>query len=596
MMTVDAEQDKKKSAERTARLRKAMVAARKRMRPILEARQEILRQYTGARFSDESAFRREPFPLNLIEMTVNVWVRNFISRTPRAMVTTDKYLLKPSARKLQLAMDYLFDEIRLGETLSRVVMEALCGVGVAITGIEYEGSVEYMGYTHDTGRPFCDSVPADDFVFDVNAPSFERCTFMGHRTRIPLDSVKNNPRYNEEVRNKVQATPFKGTDKDGSTKKSNTLLGETSAGRDELYEYVDIWQIYLPLEQKICWFPDEQEHLILDEQDYIGPKEGPYELLTFESVCGNCMPLPPLLNLLDLHECTNRVYRKANAQAKRQKTLTMVLNGAQKDGERVVSGRDGQTIFVDDANSVREMRYGGVDNVTFSYAMHLKQLFSYMAGNLDALGGLAPGADTLGQDKLLTGAASKKIQDMQDKMRTFTERVVRKIAWGLVTEPFVDLPISLKIGEFELPTRFQHEDVRGDFLDYNFTITPYSLHEPTPSERLGVIDQTMQIAAGMAQMNPQSGVVPDTMAYLEMRSRLTNTPELMEMFVFQGGPPQPETADGVMPSKGALPGVPTERTYRRISQSATSQNPELAMQMQMMGAGGMANGMAGKPG
>ena len=594
MLALD-EQDKQKYAERTARLRKAMVAARKRMRPILQARQEILKQYTGTRFSDEETFRREKFPLNLIEMTINVWVRNFISRTPRAMVSTNKQLLKPSARKLELAMDYLFDEIRFGETLSRVVMEALCGIGVAITGIEYEGSVEYMGFTHDTGRPFCDSIPADDFVFDVNAPSFERCTFMGHRTRIPLDAVRNNPRFDEQARAQVQATPFKGTDKDGSTKKSNSLLGETSVGREELYEYVDVWQVYLPLENKICWFPDDQEHLILDEQDYIGPKEGPYELLTFESVCGNCMPLPPLLNLLDLNEATNRVYSKANSQAKRQKVLTMVLNGAQKDGERVVSGRDGQTIMVDDPNSVREIRYGGVDNVTFSYAMHLKQLFSYMAGNLDALGGLAPGADTLGQDKLLAGAASKKIQDMQDKMKTFTERVVNKLAWGLVSEPFVDLPISMKIGEFEMPTRFRHEDVRGDFLDYNFTITPYSLHEPTPSERLAVVDQTMQIAAAMAQSNPQSGVVPNTTEYLALRARLTNTPEIMDMFMFQGTPPS-GMEGGVTPQKAALPGVPTERTYRRISQSATSQNPEMAMQMQLMGSGGMANGMAGKPG
>ena len=65
------------------------------------------------------------------------------------------------------------------------------------------------------------------------------------------------------------------------------------------------------------------------------------------------------------------------------------------------TANDGEVILVNDANSLKEMRFGGPDQANLAFAIHAKATHSEIAGNLQTLGGLSPQADTLGQEQLL---------------------------------------------------------------------------------------------------------------------------------------------------------------------------------------------------
>ena len=79
---------------------------------------------------------------------------------------------------------------------------------------------------------------------------------------------------------------------------------------------------------------------------------GPYAFLYYAKPTNSAMPVAPVMDMIDLHMSANKLWRKADRQAQRQKYVGVVGTTGEDDGRRVVQASDGQMIRLDDPNQV----------------------------------------------------------------------------------------------------------------------------------------------------------------------------------------------------------------------------------------------------
>lgn len=566
-------------AAKLKRLRESVTASFSKLKPYRDNRNAAVKEYTGKHFGERGEDDDvDRVPVNLIELAASIYLRQLAARAPRALISTRFAEIQSAAKDLELATNHLVDEIDLEASFKSVVLNALFGIGVMKIGMEPAHTVEVDGFLHDVGQPFADSIDLDDFVFDMSAKKFELVQYVGNKYCLPLDYVLECDLYDEAARAKLKAQS--DNTYEGKIDTPISEAGHKAPKEDEQYEkLVELWDIYLPRENKLITYCGNESVPPLRSVDWEGPECGPYLILAFSEVPNNIFPLPPVAAWIDLHDLANRLFRKLGRQAERQKTVTFVQKGSANDGKNLGNASDGDMIGVDNPQGVAESKFGGVDATNLAFVLQLKDIFSSHAGNLEILGGLSPQSETLGQDQLLAGNASKRIADMQDRTSTFARKVIRSLAWYLWTDDFIELPLVKRVEDVDIPINYTAEDREGDFLDYNIQIQPYSLQDMTPSARLQSIMQTLNAIGPYMPLFQQSGRTLDPNKLLEIIAQYTNTPELEEIMV------------SMMPLPGDMPvGEPpgkmqnTKRTYERINRpGATTQGKDATMAQLLMG-------------
>ncbi|MDO8303436.1 MAG: hypothetical protein Q7T18_09360, partial [Sedimentisphaerales bacterium] len=268
-----------------------------------------------------------------------------------------------------------------------------------------------------------------------------------------------------------------------------------------------------------------------------------------------------------------------------------VRTTGQKDGETVINADDGEAITMDDPKNAQEYNYGGIRPESLAFLIQLKDMFAYFAGNLDALGGLSPQAETLGQDQLLNANASKRVLVMQDRMVEFTTGVVTDIAHYLYTDPVTPLPVikSVPGTAVQVPSSFEPEERVAPFNNYNFQIEPYSMQHQGPAARLQALTQIFQnFLVPFAPMLEQQGITINFRGLLEIIARYGNMPELDNLLVMQ------EPLSSSLGGPAGMPKSPiTRRTYERVNRpGATRQGKDAALTNLLLGGGAQPAEMA----
>ena len=576
------------------RIRDSLDYSRKKLKIFRENRLEALRQYVGAHYSNDGS--KDKVPENHIEMAVNIYSRQLAATSPKALVTTPHPQLKPYAENLRLALDHLFEEINLGKTLKDSVVDALFGVGLVKVAVNTSDTVEIGGFLHDVGQAYAETISLDDWVHDCTAKSWSQSLFFGNRYRMPLEDVRNAGIFDPAVTAQLQSTRVTGFDRSGMTEAAKGISG--SAGSDvEEYDYVpmvELWDLYLPRTNQLITMPtDDQEAAGLlrgndGTGDWRGPEGGPYHHLGFADVPDNIMPLPTVSMWMDLHMLSNKLGLKLGRQAVRQKTFTAVRKGADGDANKVVKVNDGECIGLDAPGDAKELRMGGIDNANLAYQIRVDEQLNRFMGNVDAMGGLSPQSETLGQDRLLTEAASKRLADMQDRHLIFTTKIVKALAWHLIDDPLVNLPLVKRFDlgngrSIDIPTEMSGVDQEGDFLDYNFNIEPYSMRHSSPGEKLELIDRVLtKYGFPGIEMLREQGMSIDLQEVFRLYADYGNLPELMNIvYPVQSGP---QSIQGTGPVQAQQPPRPatTHRISERISRAGVTQRGADQQMMQAL--------------
>lgn len=539
-------------------------------------------------------------PLNVYNLALRIYQRRIISGDPRVNIRSRSPKAASEAYELSLACEQLFREINLKDTLKEVVHQGLESVGIVKVALTPPLMHESLGFLHDSNQPYCDPVLLENFAFDTNAKRWEEVDWCGDRYRLPIDDLLGNPMWDQDV---VAALDKSQTRQEEDLRQSpgeesvQRMAVMDSVFRDDLRQYVTVWDIWLPREKLLITIPDGQGQP-LRVVPWDGPENGPYHLLCFDPIPGNILPVSPGGHLESLAKLLNRAIRKLGDQLDRQKTNTTITPAAANAGDdkTILEAKDGDVLQIMDPSNTGEIHSGGIDQQSYAFTQGLISLFSWLAGNLDSLGGLASNAETATQQELEVAGANSLIDELSDKFATFLNRVTTDLAWYIYSDPQGTrrLVKRLEGTDWELPIEWGPQNRTREFFLFEFEVDQFSIHNRTPAQRLRMIMDLIPRAMQIAQAKmlfAQVGDELDTEGMWRLITRYTGLTEVSE-FIRSSGQPVTMAPANRMPSAN-VPGMPHEYIRRNVSsQRSPTQGPgQQALEM-MLSSG---NGQRGTP-
>jgi len=559
-----------------SRLYRAVEVAYEGMSTFRERRTEIIKQIVGDSYSKNGTL--EPVHLNKIRFALYVYARYLAPKNPQGIVTTRSTALKSGAADLEVALNDVCERMNLGQVLEDAVMDAL--VGMAVVKIGRTSSENYRINGFEGGSyPYACTVDLDDLVFDFYAKRWEEIEFIGNFYRLPLEDLKDNDDYDQSVVKRLTRSDRESHNKSGEEKASEVSRGGSEP--DEFYDYVELCDLYLPRQKRMITVSREFDKNLppLRDEPYVGHPDGPYQILYYNKVPGQLLPLPPALQWADLHKLMNELFLKLGDQALRQKQVGVTNARAVEDGKQVLEARDGEFVVSDNPGSTVQLSFGGVDNNTLAFTTYCDSLFNKLHGNIEVLAGLGPQSPTLGQDELISAAANKLVVDMQERTFRFTERVMRSIAWTILTDPAIRLPLRKQVDgtDIEVPFEYTPERQMGDIMDYNIQIHPYSMKFTSPAARLAAMNSFMQgVAIPLAGLMQEQGVVFDWQKFVDLWSQYQQMPEIKDIVKY--APQDQQEAERDVMRKPPV----TNRNYTRRNVKASSPEAERQELMQAL--------------
>jgi hypothetical protein len=554
-----------------------MTTSQQQLRRAREHRLVAIKQMVGRHYSENGS--KDRVPINMIAFLVRTLVPHLAPRKPRCLITTQFPQSAAQAENLELRLNEQMVESKLGGVFRRWITNALFGLAPLKVAIDPE---------NESVDAYVDEIDLDDWVHDQAARRFDHVAFMGHRSRVPMERVHDNPFYGSK-RHRVQATSKERIDNIGTDRSENIGQSLYSVDRDEYREYTDLWEIYLPEENRLLVFPDKQPTLLLRDAEWDGPKGGPYHFLTFMDVPANAMPLAPTMTLLDLHVLTNVLWNKAARQAERQKTLLPYDGANWKEAERVIKSSDGEGILQDHSTkALREMAFGGADPRTLAMSIQARSMFSMQGGNLDLLAGSGPQSDTATQDELLSAHASGLVVDMMGQGSTAMQGVVRALAWYEWTDPERDMVLRkpIKGTDLSIEVKWSPETRTARFLDFTVELDVYSMQDQTPETRFARLMMVYErILAPNAPLIQQQGGTIDIEHLLKLSGKYLDMNEMGQLvsFPLEGAGAGASETQQTIPEPRQSP--VTTRTNVRVNRpGGTQQGQEEALSQLLLGS------------
>jgi hypothetical protein len=523
-------------------------------------RLEAIREFCGVHYADGGTEKRNP--TNFLELATTIYVRSLASNAPSCTFTAKRPELRSFAALTELALNQLPEEIGLGFTLRRAVLEALFSVGIVKVGLA-NSDMEILG--HDVGEPFADIVTLDDYFCDMSAKHRSQMQFEGNDYWMQVDRARE--RFNTH---KIEPDAHTITGDRGEQRAESV---STDEGADLYKERVWLRDVYLHETGQLVTYGVKTKELY-DTIDWDGPENGPYNILGYSDVPGNILPLPPAALWRDLHELGNGLFRKLGRQADAKKSVAAFQGGSDESVNALKQARDGDGIRYE-GQKPEMITVGGIDQPTLAMFLTIQDMFDYFAGNLNTLGGLGPTSDTVGQDRLVSEAAGARAKDMSEQTIRFSKGIFKQLAWYEWTDPVRERYIERELYDtgITLPPQVWSDETReGDWLDYNFGVDMFSMQDNSPETQLQKLGLIMQqyIVPLMPVIQAQGGTI-DAREILSQVSKLSNFPAVSRFVKFHGMPPTGEVPMQGNPQPSFKPSE-THRTYERINRPGATRS------------------------
>lgn len=576
------------------RLREDLTADYRKLAGHRAARKELVRLCVDPKYADAPETHRRDV-VNLLQQTAETYTMSLAGDQPRVLISTPHVTggLTAFAHQWQLLLNALLERVCFAGTMQNIVLDAFYRVGIVkVMQSDSPAAMVLDDQRIDVGRPSVRQISLDNWFHDCEASSWEECRRMGEIYSVDLWAVRNNERFDPNIAKQVRAS-------DGDPQND---LGEepTSAfttNRERMAETqhrrVNLADVYLSATEQVVTLAWDQKDLPpLAVTDLTGLEGGPYSQLSYLDVSDNVMPGSVGGQLEELHALANRLVRKGSRQAGRQKTILAYAGEASDDVRSVLGTPDGAGVKVAHPDAMKEMDFGGVDPTTHAFLLGTLDLFDRMAGNLQAMAGLGPQAETLGQDQLIHAAVSKKEARLQQRTISFTAEVCRKLGWIMWHDKFFDLHAIEDVPGWPAGNQVSWDPTKrvGEFPRYDFRIEPYSMAYKSPTQRLGFLLQIAErlfIPAETAGILAAQGGHLDWQTLTEMVAELGDMPRLKQLIRFDRPASTPEQGPlGQLPRQSPH----TSRTYIRknIPTGGTEQSRRATM-MQTLFSSGQAN-------
>lgn len=537
---------------------------------------DLVKQYAGPRYVDGSG--DEEILLNMQGIALGIYTQALMAKPPQITSRTRNRKYKGAGFKLETLVNEQSEDARILHALQKTVRNSLFSIGLMKVGIRPSGEVAIEGEPVPMTEAYMEPILLEDWVQDMTAGSLCDADFYGHKYRVPVDELRDKTEWNQAVRKKIE---LEGESKGNDGDRLNELTGGTGDGC--LTKYVEVWEIFLRREQKVVTYWTGWLETPLEVKPWKGPPHGFVRSLFYDEVDGNGMPLAPALTWAPLAELINTLTIKLAEQARRQKNIGLAMAGSEDDARSVMSASDGQVVPVSNSMAIQEANFGGIDQQSFGFMLQLKQLYSWAAGNLDTLGGLATASNTATQDAILNRNSSAKIDAMQERVAQFTKQVFTDFAYWMWTDPVLTYEAEIEVpGMGKMPVALTPQERDHEFFEHELDIVPHSMTALTPQQKLGQIRQLMQtvLMPAMPMLQAQ-GININIAEYLKLEAKYGGVDEVNDLISVDGAALNADTAT---PNRPAAPPVKVS-TENRVSKGAGGMQGDESSMIQRLMAG-----------
>jgi len=479
-----------------AKLQIMAKAWREKWKEPLRKNQKLLKLWASGYFS--STYDREHL-INLIDRALFTIVPYLVEGNPEVLVETKIPNIRPWAKTVQLGLNFLMEKYNFAENvLIPVVINSMFGAGITRTIFEYDRVISLDNDVIKAGSPRVIVIDPANYIGDPSAKRRSDFVIEGDIYRLPTDYARDLfSKYADHIKPDCKlATKF------GAEEISSPNF---DYNRMSLRSYSTFIDIYCKDDNTIkTIMPEGKKAVILREVEWDGPRGGPYDYLAYRWYPDTPIPLPPMWFIHDLDVTMNVLAKTAREQAESQKNIVFVPPEAREAGKKIVNAKNLDVLEASSTELIKAISLGGVNPENYTWMGFAENAFTKTGVNADVVAGRGAQSPTYGQEKMIFRNASRIIETMYNRFHSFTESILKKFAWGILTDPSVYIPDIIKIpGVGELPVVLSQADKVGDFYDLIFKIIPYSTQRISPEEKYAKTMQfatqwllpTMQIAA-----------------------------------------------------------------------------------------------------
>jgi len=574
------------------KLTEAVRESRRKLTPFRERRVELVKLLCGSEYGEDGSAEAQTVYMNMMAQALNIYTRQLAARAPKAKITSPYRELRPMARNLSIACEDVAKETRLGRVLRRAVIESMVApMAVVKVGLERTGLMEMEGVEGgvDVTEPFVSLVSYDDYVRDMSArsaydPAYEGDTYYKTQNELremypdlPEDMFDPGGGESSGETGEVDMQGEEGEDR------AESISHDEISGDDNFNGKIAMQDLWLPKERLlVTYFKNKPDKGPLNVIEYDTNERGPYHQLFYTDVPDNAMPLPPFSLLKNMQELASSLFRRLSQQARDQKRVVGFDN--EQSANRFKEAYDGDGVWWEGMQPTN-LEAGGIDQANLALLLQVRDMFSWSAGNLDSLGGLAPMSDTVGQEELMAQSASAQLADMQDAVAEFARGIFEQIAWYEWTDPVRERVLQKEIdgADITIPVKWTPETRQGNFLDFNFDINPVSMRDDNPAQKVQKIQAAlMNVFLPMEPFLAAQGLTVDAKRLSELVADYSNMPELEQIIV----PIDPAiAAEGQAgPVGNPKPAVTTRNYVRHNRPGATRQGKDKAMMQTLLGS------------
>ncbi|MDD4984147.1 MAG: hypothetical protein PHH82_04915, partial [Candidatus ainarchaeum sp.] len=230
----------------------------------------------------------------------------------------------------------------------------------------------------------------------------------------------------------------------------------------------------------------------------------------------------------------NTIWSKLINQAERQKSLLLTTDN-ENDVKNINTARDGSAVKITNPVGAQMQNFGNVEQTSFALGERILDRFSWCAGNLDTLGGLSTQAGTATQEAMLNQNSSINIQDMQNVIFDFMQNIYKQITWFIWQNPYIEIPFYLPIKGTDkmLYSVYNENSKEGNYLDYVFELSPYSIDNNTPGSKLIAIKQILnEVIFPMLPLMQQQGIALDYEKIIKLIAKYADVKDIDDIVRF----------------------------------------------------------------
>jgi hypothetical protein len=458
-----------------------------RMDRFCKARALFFKSYVGQYYREEKGLEGEE-PLNLVFNTIRSYVPNLVAQSPITLVTTPYVEHKQYAELLGMGLDTTARQIKLKQTLRAWVTNALFAWGITRTGLKASGELLQIDDVYiDNGQVYTRCVMLDNFGFDPTCTNIDEARCLFDMVTIPRQWLLDTDGMDHDL---IKGLPSSGSNYQNPLS-DMTRSKEAKDAMTKLQDEVDVVQMFVPETQQIVLMGDPRQALkdrFIKISEFNGPKEGPYTFLSYSPpVEGNPFPVAPVSIWYDLACIANRIMKKEIDQIEQQKDVGLFNPAMASEVDDIKEAQTGDWIPTTDPKGVNVVSIGGQNPKNDAALNAIFMWYNMMSGNPTQMQGGTTGNEgdeTATKTMALQGNMSVGINDMQDITYDATSEIMRKMAWYLHTDPFIQLPMTKRVTGGEEKQLVLTPELRmGDFFDFTFTIKSRSMTKMDPMVR-----------------------------------------------------------------------------------------------------------------